>query len=850
MIKRFLSLPIRTHLIILLLLLALPSLFLIIQSGLAQRNKAIEEAKRDCLQLVNTIAAEQQAVVAGAQQLAATLALLPDIHSHHARATATLFSDLVKNNPQYVNLAIADRSGFIWASAVPFAGKVSIADRRYFREAVRTGKYSSGEYSTGRIYKRPDLNFGYPVKNAAGKIIAVIAVVFNLDHAQELFEKIALPPGASFSILDHQGVIIIRNLKDEFSQKLVGRRDLKEDNFTKAKEGPDEGTFEVMGNDEELRLVAYKRLSLPHEAKPYLYIRSSIPTASVTAKANAAMMKNVALLGLLSAVGLFLVWLIGRFAIVRPIGQLKEAAAQLAAGADSVQVSRSVNRGELGELALAFDHMAAELAEREAALRRSEEHWATTLASIGDAVIVTDTEGRITFMNVVAEKLTGWPLNDAVLAPVTRVFQIVNEQTRRDVEDPVAKVLREGAVVGLANHTILIGKNGTEIPIDDSGAPVRDKNGVTTGVVLVFRDITEAKIAQREISHLASFPMLNPNPVMEIDLAGAIHFVNPAAERRFPGLRRTGLEHPWLSGWKELAPAVVGKQGKQIVREVNVGEDWYVQSLSFVKESGRIHIYGRRITRRKLAEDALKERTASLEESTRQMEDTVRELERFSYSVSHDLKAPLRAIDGYSRTLLKQYSEGLDADAVRRLHAIRDNAHTMGQLIEDLLAFSRFSRSRMDAVVFDMNFLADTVWKEIREAYPRRDIEFNAGDLLPGFGDPALIRQVLFNLLSNAVKFTKERRPAVIGMDSCLDGGEIVYSVKDNGVGFDMQYHEKLFGVFERLHSEYEGTGVGLAIVQRIVHRHGGRVWAEGKENEGATFYFTLPEQQKEPSIP
>ncbi len=232
-----------------------------------------------------------------------------------------------------------------------------------------------------------------------------------------------------------------------------------------------------------------------------------------------------------------------------------------------------------------------------------------------------------------------------------------------------------------------------------------------------------------------------------------------------------------------------------------------------------------------------------VKERTRQLEDTVQELERFSYSVSHDLKAPLRAIDGFSRMLLSKYGDSMAEDAQRHIKVIRESTQTMGNLIEDLLSFSRYSRRRMDVDVIDMKALAHNVWQGIRETCPQREIECDIGELPPGRGDSALIRQVVFNLLSNAAKFTKDKNPAVIAFSGHRDGGEIVYAVRDNGVGFDMAYCDKLFSVFERLHSdEYEGTGVGLAIVQRIVHRHGGRVWAEGKEGEGAAFYFTLPD--------
>lgn len=238
-------------------------------------------------------------------------------------------------------------------------------------------------------------------------------------------------------------------------------------------------------------------------------------------------------------------------------------------------------------------------------------------------------------------------------------------------------------------------------------------------------------------------------------------------------------------------------------------------------------------------ERRVEERTAELQERTRQLETSNRELEGFSYSVSHDLRAPLRAIDGFSSRLIRDFKEKLGEDGARKLAAVGGNARKMGQLIDDLLCFSRLSRKEMNVTQFSMEIMAKDVWRELN---PDREIDFRTAAMIPAFGDPSLIRQVLVNLLSNAVKFTRERRPAVIEMGSCIEGGDRIYYVKDNGVGFDMRYHDKLFGVFERLHHEedYEGTGVGLAIVQRVIHRHGGRIWAESALNEGAAFYFTL----------
>jgi PAS domain S-box-containing protein len=307
------------------------------------------------------------------------------------------------------------------------------------------------------------------------------------------------------------------------------------------------------------------------------------------------------------------------------------------------------------ELRRARDELEIRVEERTEELRESEQLWATTLTSIGDAVISTDGEGRITFMNAVAEALTGWALAEASTKPVTEIFNIINEFTRREADNPVSSVLHEGKIVGLANHTILVRKDGTEVPIDDSAAPIRDQDGKAMGVVLVFRDITERKMAEKKIEHLASFPQMNPNPVIEIDDNGTVTFSNEATAQVLKTLDIEDDARIFLpADFEEIMKALeLKKEIQPFYREVVLKNRIFAEIVYISKKLRVARIYVLDITLRKRAEGALRkahdelearvrERTAELQEANK----ALLESEASYRELTESIDDPFYAIDG------------------------------------------------------------------------------------------------------------------------------------------------------------------------------------------------------------
>jgi len=510
---------------------------------------------------------------------------------------------------------------------------------------------------------------------------------------------------------------------------------------------------------------------------------------------------------------------------------------------------------------------------------RTTAHLAAIVTSSDDAIISKDLTGTVTSWNQAAERLFGYRADEMIGQPVLKLIP----PDRHDEERRILAKISKGEMIK-TYETIRRRKDGTDFHVSLTISPLFDGQGRVIGASKIARDITErveheqalAQSRERLRQALQYQEAIVGNMgegLYTVNRQGHLVSMNQAAEKLFGWTKEellgrkmhdvTHYKHPDGMAFpaEQCAELQVFRTGTTLLNHEDVfmrkdGSFFdVVYSAAPMRSDDEVTglvVVFHDVTAQKRAEQALRDRdralTAANEELSHQkagLAEANRELQSFSYSVSHDLRAPLRTIDAYVRIVEEDHRPDLNDEVRRCLDIVKKAASQAGELIDDLLEFSRLGRIGMDLRPTKMTELARETVDELALTQSRHDIDLTIGDLPSCQGDWRLLKLVWANLLSNAFKFTRGRPlrhievgwlPDDRGADTC------VYYIKDNGVGFDMKYVHKLFGVFQRLHlkDEFEGTGVGLAIVQRIVQRHGGRVWAEGKLDGGATFYFSV----------
>ncbi|HEY2952180.1 MAG TPA: PAS domain S-box protein [Verrucomicrobiae bacterium] len=499
------------------------------------------------------------------------------------------------------------------------------------------------------------------------------------------------------------------------------------------------------------------------------------------------------------------------------------------------------------------------------ALQQSEERYRRLVELCPDALFVVRSDGQIMFVNSAATKQLG------AASATQLVGQAVQERLPPDRWASVLERIRQAREQGHRAPFVeeqLARLDGAPITVEMSTAPLMFQG--KPAMQVIAHDLAERKRAgealERSQAQRGAIVEAALDAIISIDHQGIVQEWNPAAERIFGYTRAEALGREMAgmiipSGQRDahrrgLARYLTSGEGGILGRRLEMsaqranGTEFPVE-LTIMRlphrEPPLFTGFLRDITRSKQAEEEIRRLNAHLEqrvaERTAQLEEANRELEAFSFSVSHDLRAPLRHIVGFAEILQRDAREKLDRAARQHLQTIADSARRLGNLINALLMFSRVSRVDMNRQPVALATLVEEVRCELERDIAGRRVEWNIGPLPEVQGDLVLLRQVMINLLSNALKYTRPRAVAKIEIGASAAGTETVFFIRDNGVGFIAQSAERLFGVFQRLHSErdFEGTGIGLALVRRIIHRHGGRTWAEGAVDEGATFYFSIP---------
>lgn len=497
----------------------------------------------------------------------------------------------------------------------------------------------------------------------------------------------------------------------------------------------------------------------------------------------------------------------------------------------------------------------------EADLQQSEERFRLMIATIRDySIMRLDPDGRVATWNDGAQRINGYRADEIIGQHFSKFYP--PEAIEKGLPQRLLSIALEKG--HFEDTGWRVRKDGSRYWAYVTAAAIHSPQGKPLGFVKVTRDLTGVKQADEVREERDRYFDLSRELICVLGFDGFLKTINPAWKWTLGFAEEEMKSRPFV----ELVHADDRAATAAEVEKLKKGDEtiyfenrlwckdntwrWFAWSAQAALPQKVIYGTGRDITERKLAQDRIETLNAELQTHTRQLEETNRELEAFSYSVSHDLRAPLRHIDGFVKMLAKQSAPQLDERGKRYLDIIADSAQRMGILIDDLLVFSRMSRAELRRSRVSSDSLVHEAVDGLKTEINGRHIKWEIAALPEVDADPAMLQQVWVNLISNAVKYTRPRDPARIEI-GCEDSnnGEYVFFVQDNGVGFDMQYAHKLFGVFQRLHraEEFEGTGIGLANVSRIVHRHGGRVWADSRPDAGATFYFSLPKPKTETKV-
>lgn len=852
---------VRGLLVALMALATLPMLLVVVAASLVEQDRLVTRARQDMAMLAELVASSQEQLIEGTAQLLVAVSSAPAVTGGELEPCTHYLERLQDKSPGYANIGLISPQGRLTCRALSIAGAVQLGDRLYFRQALATGKLAVGEFVVGRTTGVKTINFGMPVRGDDGAVRGVAFAAIDLSAVSRKLRSVTIPAGIDVQVTDSRGTVLADARSDARIGLAVGSVAVYEAIRARAS-GPVDTRSAGTEGGPATHFVLRKVLV---SGEPGLYVVVSASHEEVLAPAVRSMTLQVASILSLLMLTAMVIWALGDRLLARPLQRLLEAMREV--GKDGQAPLPRLERSRLRELAMLqvalhrmWQTIRRRREQRDRAMAESnaaQQGMVQILDRMNEGFLVVDKDWNLTYLNQRAIDMLQKGRDDLTGENFWSLFADEEDGSLRRACD---RQLKRGRTWDFERYYAGFGRwfelrmfaspDGTGVFLRDSTErrqtleALREREQryrelfehnphvmwVYEIATLRFLAVNEAAVAKYGYSHEEFLAMTIADVRPEEDVAELMEFVNTPEPERVKEI--LGDSRIWRHRKKD---------GTVFLVEVST------RIISFDEQPAKL-VLVTDATERLVVDSRLRRNLARLEREmavkSGELELAGKVLESFSFLVSHDLRSPLQVIDGFARELTVKYAANLEGSGQRYLTRIRASTQHMGQLIDAMLQLSRVTRAPIRAAQLDLAPLARSAVDDHRGKEPARDITVEIENAMPCFGDAGLLKIVMDSLVDNAWKFTA-RKPGgwiKIGQRVSDDASEIIYYVSDNGAGFDMAYANKLFIAFQRLHStvEFPGVGVGLAIAQRIVARHGGRMWAESAIGAGSTFNFTL----------
>ena len=835
---------IRNQIVVLIILMTILPLGIIIYTAIKQQQHDIEEALAMAASVASQVQNDQNVLLAGAEQLAATVSILPVVKQHDAAAVSSLLVELVKTNPRINNIIIVDKSGSLWASAIPSKGPLSYADRRYFKNAVATGKISSGEYSIGKIFQAPIIGFAYPIKDHSGTVTDVMTIVISLDTYSQLFTRENTTPVSSILLVDHKGTILYSSV----DSRLTGKQD-RADLFKKMVEGPAQGSFEATGNLGIKHFFSYRKLTLKSETSPYMYIRTGLSKDYVLANTRKDLMLGAGIILPTMLIMLGLAIYFCKQGILDKISALLKATQKIADGDLQARVPDLFSGGELYELGHSFNDMAQRIQQASEAQRESENKYRELVENAGSIILKMDTEGRITFFNEYAARFFGFSEAEILGQCVIGTIVPETESTGRNLVEMVQEIFAyPDAYTRSINENTR--KNGERVWVSWSNHALVNADGSKAGILSIGQDISERKQSEEKFSTLFH---ASPDAIILSRFHDGMVLDINAGFTRFTGF---------------TSDQVIGKTS----REIGLWNDFNdrVRLEAVIKRYGEISCFEAYFKTRDGSNllGQISGRTIEID-GTLCLLSIIRDITERDYilwerikaqklesisvlagGIAHNFNNVLTGVIGYISYAKKNLGDA--AKVLQILDAAEKSSYRAAGIARQLLTFSHGGTTIVKESVSVDSLVQEAVSLFLSGSNVKGDIECTSHQTINV--DSQQISQAFNNIVLNAVHSMTDGGTLAVRVDSCslndnnrysLPPGDYVYIVfADSGCGIKK---DDLIKVFDPYFTTREsGTGLGLSTTHSIVSEHGGHIDITSEVGKGTTVTIILPSLPEE----